>query len=104
MAILGPKIYRFGLWHPDLVQANDIYKIFRIFMGNLNELCGFYHDPNVGVPICLGRVNLAYTRTMVKILKFLGGGQLQNIIDRCSVLRASPPHTCKHRFSLNLAA
>ncbi len=29
-----------GKWHLHL---------FRIFMGNLNELCGFYHDPNVGV-------------------------------------------------------
>ncbi len=26
MAILGPKNYRFGLWDPELVQANDIYK------------------------------------------------------------------------------
>jgi hypothetical protein len=26
MAIFGPKIYRFGLWDPDLVEGNDIYK------------------------------------------------------------------------------
>jgi hypothetical protein len=40
-------------------------------MGNFNELCGFYHDPNVGVNLpWLGE--LPYTRTNVKIPKFLG--------------------------------
>jgi hypothetical protein len=39
-------------------------------MGNLNELCGFDHDPNLGVD--LPWVNLAYTRTTVTIPKFWG--------------------------------
>jgi hypothetical protein len=26
-----------------------IFLIFKIFMRNLNGLCGYYHDPNVGV-------------------------------------------------------
>jgi hypothetical protein len=48
-----------------------IFLIFRIFMNNLNGLCGFYHDLPWG-SLCLGRVNLAYSRTTVKIPKFLG--------------------------------
>jgi hypothetical protein len=27
MAILGPKIYRSGIWDPDLIQRNDIFNI-----------------------------------------------------------------------------
>jgi len=48
MAILGPKNYRFGLRDPDFVQRMICLK-FRIFMSNLNVLCHFYHDANVGV-------------------------------------------------------
>ncbi len=51
--------------------------------------------------ICLGRVSVPYTRTIMTISKFLGAAS--NIIDTCSAFRASPPHTCKHPFSLNLA-
>ncbi len=29
LAKFGPKFYRFGLWDPDLVQGNDIYKYLR---------------------------------------------------------------------------
>jgi hypothetical protein len=32
-----------------ILSREVIFLIFRIFMSNLNELCGFYHDPNVGV-------------------------------------------------------
>jgi hypothetical protein len=49
MAILGPKNYRFGLRDPDFVYRDDILKIFRIFISNLNGFSGFYHDPNVVV-------------------------------------------------------
>jgi len=31
--------------------GNWYLQIFRIFIGNLNELCGFYHDPNLGVDL-----------------------------------------------------
>jgi hypothetical protein len=63
MVILGPKNYRFGLWDPDLVQGNDIYK----YLEYLRALeMGFVGS------ICLGWVNLAYIRTTVKIPKFLG--------------------------------
>jgi hypothetical protein len=55
--------------------------------------------------ICLGRVNLAYTRTTVTIPKFWGG-QLQNIIDTCSALRVSANaafHSILQHDSITLA-
>jgi hypothetical protein len=48
MAILGPKIYGFGLG--TLIMSREmIFLIFGIFMSNLNRLCDFYRDPNVGM-------------------------------------------------------
>ncbi len=48
MAMLGTKIYRFGLG--TLILSREmIFRIFRIFMSYLNGLCDFYHDPNVGI-------------------------------------------------------
>jgi len=32
-----------------ILSIEMMFLIFRIFMSNLNGLCGFYHDPNVGV-------------------------------------------------------
>ncbi len=50
------------------------------------------------VSICLGLVNLSYTKATMKIPKVFG--ELQNIIDTYrSILRASPPDTCKRPFS-----
>jgi hypothetical protein len=48
MAIIGPKIYRFGL-ETLILSGEMIFLIFGIFMSNLNGLCDFYHDPNVGI-------------------------------------------------------
>jgi hypothetical protein len=48
MAILGPKNFRFGLRDPDFVEGM-MFLTLRISMSNLNVLCDFYHDPNVGV-------------------------------------------------------
>jgi len=31
-----------------ILSEEMMFLIFRIFMSNLNELCSFYHDPNVG--------------------------------------------------------
>jgi len=48
MAISGPKIIDLDLG--TLIFSREIiFVTFRIFMSNLNGLCGFYHDPNVGV-------------------------------------------------------
>ncbi len=70
MAILGNKIYRFGLGTL-ILSGEMLFLIFRIFMSNLNGLCDVYHDPNVGINLpWLGE--LAYSRTTVKIPKFLG--------------------------------
>jgi len=74
---------------------------FKIFMGNLNGLCGFYHDPNVGGQFALVGWTWPTLEPRWKSQSFWG--QLQNTIDTCTVLRASPPHTCKHQFSLNFA-
>lgn len=44
MAVLGPKIYRFGLGDPDLICKKKIYK----YLQYLNGFWGFCHDTNVG--------------------------------------------------------
>jgi hypothetical protein len=54
-----------------ILSREMIFLIFRIFMRNLNGLCGFTIIPMWG-SIRLGQVILAYTWTMVKIPKFLG--------------------------------
>jgi len=61
MAILGPKIYRFGLRDPAFVSGNDIEIGFAVF--TVIPMWG---------SIFLGRVNLAYSRTAAKIPKFSG--------------------------------
>jgi hypothetical protein len=48
MAILGPKIIDLDLGTL-ILSSEMIFLISRMFMSNLNGLCGFYHDPNVGV-------------------------------------------------------
>jgi hypothetical protein len=48
MDVLGPKIYRFGL-RTLILFREMIFLIFGIFMSNLNGLCDFYHDLNVGI-------------------------------------------------------
>jgi hypothetical protein len=50
--------------------------------------------------ICLGQVNLAYSRTTVKIPKFLGAVSKHYVAS----LEHLHPQTCKDPFSLNLAA
>jgi hypothetical protein len=54
-----------------ILSREIIFVIFRIFMSNLNGLCGYLLSPMWG-SICLGQVILAYTWTTVKIPKFLG--------------------------------
>jgi hypothetical protein len=71
-------------------------------MSDLNGVCGFYHDPNVGV-------NLAWSGEAGLHLNHgespkVFGGSFKNIIDTCSIPRACPPHTSKHPFSLSLRA
>jgi hypothetical protein len=98
MAMLGPKIYRFGLG--TLILSRDmIFLIFLIFMSNLNGLCDFYHDPNVGINLpWSGEPGLQWNHSEnPKVF----GGSFKTL---CSILRASAPHTCKHPFLLNLAA
>ncbi len=70
-------------------------------MRNLNGLCGYYHHPNVGVNLpWSGYPGLHLNQGEIpKILE-----HLQNNTDLCSVVRASPPHTCKYPFSFNLGA
>jgi len=71
-------------------------------MSNLDGLCGFYRDPNVGVNLAWsGEPGLDLNRgENPKVF----GGKLQNITDTYSVLRGSRAHICKEPFSLNLAA
>jgi hypothetical protein len=49
--------------------------------------------------ICLGQVNLAYSRTTVKIPKFLGAASKHYVAS----LEHLHPHSCKHPILLNLA-
>jgi hypothetical protein len=71
-----------------------VFLIFGILMSNLNGLCDFYHDPNV-------EINLPWSgRTTVKIPKFLGAASKHHV----AFSEHLHPHTCKHPFSLNLAA
>jgi hypothetical protein len=98
MAILGPKIYRFGLGTL-ILSRGMIFLIFRIFMSNLNGLCDFYRDPDVGINLPrLGEPGLQYNHSEnPKVFR----GSFKTL---CSIIRASPPHNCKRPFSLNLAA
>jgi hypothetical protein len=50
MAILGPKFIDLDLGTLTL-SREMIFLILRIPMSNLNGLCGFYHDPNVGIKL-----------------------------------------------------
>jgi hypothetical protein len=57
-----------------------MFLIFRIFMSYLNELCGFYHDPNVGFNLpWSGYPGLHLNHGENPKLSFWG--QLQNIIN-----------------------
>jgi hypothetical protein len=76
-----------------------IFIIFGIFMSNLNGLCGFYHDPNVGINLPWSREPGLQENHSENPKVF--GGSFKTL---CSILSASPPHTCKYPFSLNLAA
>jgi len=101
MAILGLKIYRFGLRDPDFVQGNGIFNFKNIYE-QFKWAFRFLPRSQCGDQFALVGWTWPTIEPQWKSQSFWG--QLQNIIDTCSVLRASPPHTFKNPFSFNLAA
>jgi hypothetical protein len=77
-----------------ILARGMIFLIFRIFMSNLNGLRDFYHDSNVGINLpWLG--NLAYSRTTVKIPKFLGAAS-KHYVASLEHLHPTPANTAFH--------